>query len=83
MWILYYVLLKLFLKYILDFGDFVMENEGNFFWFFDMLSVSVDVMRIVFDKFFGEFEEKIKEFMKCCMWYWRRLVYLGKYLFYL
>lgn len=72
-----------FLKYISDSGDFATENEGNFFRFFDMLSVSADAMRIVFDKLPGEFEEKIKEFMKCCMRHRRRPVYLGKYLFYL
>lgn len=83
MWILYYALLKSFLKYISDSGDFATENEGNFFRFFDMLSVSADAMRIVFDKLPGEFEEKIKEFMKCCMRHRRRPVYLGKYLFYL
>lgn len=48
-----------------------------------MLSVGADAMRIVFDKLPGEFEEKIKEFMKCFMPQRRRPVCLSKYSFYL
>lgn len=57
---------------ISDSGVFATENEGNFFRFFHLQNVSVDAMRIAFDKLPGAFQEKIERFKSYCMSHPRR-----------
>lgn len=65
--------------FISDSGVFATEEEGNFFRFFNLQSVSADAMRMAFDKLPGVFQEKIERFKTYCMSHPRRPMLLRNY----